>query len=105
MIIVYARSGCRPCEQVKEVLSQAGVLFSAHDEDEHMSAYDALLARGLRRVPVTSTGDRVVKCYAPAALSTALAESRAAAAVPPSRYKRGPTRGHTPSGSAPSRAG
>ena len=41
------------------------------DEDER--AYDALIARGLRTVPVTIIGDRVVRGYDPAALAQALA--------------------------------
>ena len=85
MIIVYTRSGCGPCEQVKEFLLQAGLPFTAHNVDEDMSAYDALLARGLRRVPVTIIGDRVVSGYDLDALSNALAESRAGAAAPPGR--------------------
>jgi hypothetical protein len=41
------------------------------DEDDR--AYDALLARGLRSVPVTIVGDRVIRGYDPAALEQALA--------------------------------
>jgi hypothetical protein len=40
------------------------------DEDDR--AYDALLARGLRTVPVTIIGRHVVRGYDPAALNHAL---------------------------------
>ena len=41
------------------------------DEDDR--AYDALIARGLRTVPVTLVGDQVIRGYDPAALEQALA--------------------------------
>ena len=40
------------------------------DEDDR--AYDALLARGFRSVPVTIVGDRVIRGYDPAALEQSL---------------------------------
>ena len=61
------------CEQVKEFLSRAGATFTVMNVDEDDCAYDALLARGLRSVPVTVFGDRVVRGYDPAALRQALA--------------------------------
>ena len=41
------------------------------DEDDR--AYDALIAHGLRTVPVTVVGDQVIRGYDPAALAQALA--------------------------------
>jgi glutaredoxin len=58
---------------VKEYLSRAGARFTVLNVDEDERAYDALIARGLRSVPVTIVGDRVVRGYDPAALEQALA--------------------------------
>jgi hypothetical protein len=58
---------------VKEFLSRAGATFTVMNVDEDDRAYDALLARGLRTVPVTIVGDRVIRGYDPAALEQALA--------------------------------
>jgi hypothetical protein len=58
---------------VKEFLSRAGATFTVMNVDEDARAYDALLARGLRSVPVTIVGDRVIRGYDPAALEQALA--------------------------------
>ena len=48
--------------------------FTAYNVDEDERAYDDLLARGWRTIPVTVIGDRVIKGYDPAALSTAIDE-------------------------------
>jgi hypothetical protein len=58
---------------VKEFLSRAGATFTVMNVDEDDRAYDALVARGLRTVPVTIIGDRLVRGYDPAALEQALA--------------------------------
>ena len=58
---------------MKEFLSRAGAAFTVMNVDEDDRAYDALLARGLRTVPVTIIGDRVIGGYDPAALEQALA--------------------------------
>ena len=58
---------------MKEFLSRAGAAFTVMNVDEDERAYDALIARGLRTVPVTVIGDRVVRGYDPAALEQALA--------------------------------
>jgi glutaredoxin len=58
---------------VKEFLSRAGVPFAAHNVDEDERAYDELLARGFRTVPVTLVGDRAITGFDPAALSEAIA--------------------------------
>lgn len=60
------------CEQVKEFLSRAGVTFTVLNVDEDNRAYDALIARGLRSVPVTLIGDHVVRGFDPSALRRAL---------------------------------
>jgi glutaredoxin len=57
---------------VKEFLSQAGVPFTAYNVDEDEKAYDDLVARGWRAVPVTIIGDEVVKGFDPAALAKAV---------------------------------
>jgi len=58
---------------VKEFLSRAGAAFTVMNVDEDDRAYDALIARGLRTVPVTLVGDQVIRGYDPAALEQALA--------------------------------
>jgi glutaredoxin len=62
---------------VKELLSQAGVPFTAHNVDEDEAAYDALIARGWRTVPVTVFGDQVVKGFDVVALQRLVAAWRA----------------------------
>jgi hypothetical protein len=57
---------------VKEFLSRAGVPFDAFNVDEDARAYDDLIARGFRVVPVTIVGERVVTGYDPDALRAAL---------------------------------
>lgn len=61
------------CEKVKEFLSREGVEFAAKNVDEDERAYEALIARGFRTVPVTIVGDRAVEGYDPAALKSAVA--------------------------------
>ena len=58
---------------MKEFLSRAGATFTVMNVDEDEGAYDALIARGLRTVPVTIVGDQVIRGYDPAALEQALA--------------------------------
>ena len=62
---------------MKEFLSRAGVTFTAYNVDEDDRAYDALIARGYRTVPVTVIGDRVVRGYDPDALTAAVGAWRA----------------------------
>ncbi len=62
---------------MKEFLSRAGVPFTAFNVDEDEAAYDALIARGFRTIPVTIIGDRALKGYDPGALASAVAEWRA----------------------------
>ena len=53
--------------------------FTAYNVDEDDRAYDDLIARGFRSVPVTVIGDRAVKGFDAAALTAAIAEWRARA--------------------------
>jgi glutaredoxin len=69
---------------VKEFLSHAGVEFTASNVDEDDGAYDALIARGYRTVPVTIVGDRVVRGFDEAALAAIVADWKASA-EPPAR--------------------
>jgi len=62
---------------VKELLSREGVRFTAHNVDEDERAYDELIARGFRTIPVTVFGERVVKGYDREALLAAIAAWRA----------------------------
>jgi glutaredoxin len=62
---------------VKELLSQAGVPFTAHNVDEDGAAYDELIARGWRTIPVTVFGDVVVKGFDVGALQQVIAAWRA----------------------------
>jgi glutaredoxin len=61
---------------VKAWLSQAGVPFVVRNVDDDLSAYDELVARGFRTVPVTVIGDEALTGYQPEALAAAI--SRAA---------------------------
>jgi glutaredoxin len=63
---------------VKELLSREGVPFTACNVDEDERAYDALIARGWRTIPVTIIGQRVIKGFDVAALTAAIAEWRSA---------------------------
>lgn len=58
---------------MKEFLSREGVGFTAKNVDEDEAAYDELIARGFRTIPVTIIGDRAIKGYDVDALKTALA--------------------------------
>jgi glutaredoxin len=58
---------------VKEFLSREGVAFTAKNVDEDDRAYDELIARGFRTVPLTIIGERALKGYDPAALKSAIA--------------------------------
>jgi glutaredoxin len=62
---------------VKELLSRNAVPFTAYNVDEDDGAYDDLIARGWRTVPVTIIGAHVIKGYDAAALEAAVAEWRA----------------------------
>ena len=62
---------------MKELLSREGVPFTAYNVDEDERAYDELLARGWRTIPVTIIGQRVIKGFDVAALTAAIAEWRA----------------------------
>ena len=57
---------------MKELLSREGVEFTARNVDEDNGAYDELIARGFRTVPVTIIGERVIRGFDPDALVTAL---------------------------------
>ena len=59
---------------MKALLSRAGVTFTAKNVDEDDRAYDELIARGFRTVPVTFIGGRAIKGFDPATLTSALAE-------------------------------
>jgi glutaredoxin len=58
---------------VKELLSREGVPFTAHNVDEDDRAYDALIARGWRTVPVTIIGDHAINGFDEPALMAAIA--------------------------------
>jgi glutaredoxin-like protein NrdH len=61
---------------VKELLSREGVPFTAYNVDEDERAYDELVARGWRTVPVTIIGERTLKGFNPVELASAIAEWR-----------------------------
>jgi glutaredoxin len=62
---------------VKAWLSREGVPFTACNVDEDDRAYDDLIARGFRTVPVTVFGERAIKGFDEPALAAALTEWRA----------------------------
>ncbi len=59
---------------MKEFLSRARVPFTVRDVDDDDGAYEELVSKGWRAVPVTFIGDRAVKGFDPAALRQALTE-------------------------------
>ena len=61
---------------MKELLSREGLAFTAHNVDEDDRAYDELIARGFRTIPVTVFGDQIVKGYDVPALTAAIAAWR-----------------------------
>ena len=61
---------------MKEFLSRAGVAFTAKNVDEDAGAYDELIGRGFRTVPVTVFGIRTIKGFDVAALSALVDEVR-----------------------------
>ena len=70
---------------MKALLSREGVPFTAYNVDEDDRAYDDLIARGFRTVPVTVFGDGtdlvnvVIRGFDEPALMTAIADWRAKA--------------------------
>ena len=50
--------------------------FTAYNVDEDERAYDELLARGWRTIPVTIIGERTFKGFNPVELASAIAEWR-----------------------------
>ena len=50
--------------------------FTAYNVDEDERAYDELIARGWRTVPVTVIGERVLQGFNPVELADAVAEWR-----------------------------
>ena len=64
---------------MKELLSREGVPFTAHNVDEDDRAYDQLIARGWRTVPMTIIGDQAIKGFDEPALMAAIAGWRARA--------------------------
>ena len=61
---------------MKELLSREGVPFTAYNVDEDEHAYDELIARGWRTVPLTVIGDRVLQGFNPVELADAIAAWR-----------------------------
>ena len=59
------------------MLSRERLTFTAHNVDEDERAYDELLARGFRTIPVTVFGEQIVKGYDVPALTAAIAAWRA----------------------------
>jgi hypothetical protein len=58
---------------VKEFLSREGRAYVERNVDDDPSAYDELLARGWRSVPVTVVGDTSVRGWDEPAIEAALA--------------------------------
>lgn len=57
---------------MKEFLSRERLRFTVRDVDEEAGAYEELVARGWRAVPVTFIGERALKGFDPVALRAAL---------------------------------
>jgi glutaredoxin len=61
---------------VKELLSREGVPFTARNVDEDDRAYDELIARGFRTVPVTVFGELTITGFDLPKLEAAIATWR-----------------------------
>jgi hypothetical protein len=59
---------------VKEFLSREGVPFDARNVEEDGGAYDELIARGFRSVPVTIVGAAAIRGFDADAIRRALSE-------------------------------
>jgi glutaredoxin len=57
---------------VKEFLSREGVSFTSKNVDEDDAAYNELIARGFRTIPVTFIGDEAIRGFDEPALRAAL---------------------------------
>jgi glutaredoxin len=57
---------------VKEFLSREGVAFTTKNVDEDGQAYNELIGRGFRSIPVTIIGEQAIRGYDPDALRAAL---------------------------------
>jgi len=62
---------------VKAWLSRERVPFTAYNVDEDERAYDDLIARGFRTIPVTVIGETTVKGFDEASLRDAVEKWRA----------------------------
>ena len=60
---------------MKEFLSRAGRPFEVKNVDEDIEAYNDLIGRGFRAVPVTLVGGTAIKGFDEDALRAALEES------------------------------
>jgi glutaredoxin len=61
---------------VKAWLSREQVPFTAYNVDEDERAYDDLIARGFRTVPVTIVGEQIVNGFDEASLADAIEKWR-----------------------------
>jgi glutaredoxin len=61
---------------VKAWLSREQVPFTAYNVDEDERAYDDLIARGFRTVPVTIVGEQIVNGFDEASLTDAIEKWR-----------------------------
>ncbi len=57
---------------MKEFLSRAGHPYTLRNVDDDLAAYQELIARGFRTVPVTIVGETAIKGYDEPALIAAL---------------------------------
>ena len=60
---------------MKEFLSREGRTFVTKNVDEDPAAYDELLARGWRTIPITVIGESLIKGFDERALKDALTKA------------------------------
>ncbi len=65
---------------MKGFLSRAGVAFETRNVEEDDRAYDELIALGVRAVPATAVGGRVIVGFDEAALRAAISSFAAGSA-------------------------
>ena len=54
---LYSATWCGQCSQVKDMLMQKGIAYELVDVDDNPEEINALVAQGIRGLPVVSVGE------------------------------------------------
>ncbi|MCL6457524.1 MAG: glutaredoxin family protein [Gorillibacterium sp.] len=75
-VIVYSRTHCPYCVQVKKYLTEQGVNYEERNVDLNDAYAEELYNKGMRSVPVTYIGDEKIVGFNQTLLSKALGEQQ-----------------------------